>query len=78
MKASPQSLRRLQRSHVVAAMLLFNLALTILQLWLFVGVLESLIAGRTAAAIPASLLSLGILGVNVWMLKGIYRMEESG
>lgn len=58
------------------ALLLFNLLLVLLQLWLFVGVLESLQGGRTAMAIPAAILSLFILGVNVWMLNGINRLTK--
>jgi hypothetical protein len=76
MKVSPASHRRRQRSAVFAALLLFNLVLVLLQLWLFVGVLESLQDGRTTMAIPAALLSLAILGVNVWMLNGVARLTK--
>jgi len=45
-------------------------------LWLFVGVLESLLDGKTTMAIPAAILSLVILGVNVWMLDGVVRLTR--
>lgn len=77
MKVSPASHRRRQRSGVFAALLLFNLVLVLLQLWLFVGVLESLQDGRVTMAIPAAILSLVILAVNVWMLDGIVRLTKS-
>lgn len=68
--------RHQQRSVVFTALLLFNLVLIILQLWLFVSVLENLIDGKTAMAIPAGIASLICAGVNVWMLAGIRRMER--
>ncbi|MGV3614164.1 MAG: DUF6755 family protein [Fimbriimonas sp.] len=78
MKVSPGSHRRRQRSAVFVALLLFNMLLVLLQLWLFVGVLESLLDGKPAMAIPAGILSLVIAGVNVWMLDGVYQMEKRG
>jgi polyferredoxin len=76
MKVSPAGHRRRQRSGIFAALLLFNLVLVLLQLWLFVGVLESLLDGKTTMAIPAAILSLVILGVNVWMLDGVVRLTR--
>ena len=78
MKVTPQAHRRRQRSALFVALLLFNLVLVLLQLWLFVGVLESLLDGRTTMAIPAALISIVILGVNIWMLDGLYQMERRG
>lgn len=76
MKISPAGHRRRQRSAVFVALLLFCLVLVLLQLWLFVGVLESLQDGRTTMAIPAAILSVAILGVNVWMLNGVIRLTH--
>ena len=67
--------RRQQRSTVFNGLLLFNLVLIILQLWLFVSVLENLIARKPAMAIPAAIASVVCLAVNIWMLAGIGRME---
>lgn len=69
-------LRRRQRSSVFNALLLFNLVLIMLQLWLFVSVLENLIDGKPAMALPAAITSIVCLGVNVWMLAGVRRMES--
>ena len=76
MKISPAGHRRRQRSGVFVALLLFILVLVLLQLWLFVGVLESIQDGRTTMAIPAAILSLVILGVNVWMLDGVVQLTR--
>lgn len=76
MKVSPAGHRRRQRSGVFAALLLFNLVLVLLQLWLFVGVLESIQDGRVTMAIPAAILSVVIMGVNIWMLDGVSRLTK--
>ena len=68
--------RHQQRSVVFTALLLFNLVLVILQLWLFVSVLENLIDGKPEMSIPAAVASVVCLFVNVWMLLGIKRMER--
>ena len=62
-----------QRSTVFVALLLFNLILVLLQLWLFVSVLEGLLNGRVDMALPAGIASLALFGVNLWMLRGINR-----
>lgn len=62
-----------QRSTVFVALLLFNLILVLLQLWLFVSVLEGLLNGRADMALPAGIASLVLFGVNLWMLRGINR-----
>jgi hypothetical protein len=73
----PDSYRHRQKSPVFAALLLFNLVLVLIQLWLFVSVLENMLAGDLKMAIPAAIASVVILGVNIWMLKGIVYMEKS-
>lgn len=74
---TPDSLRRQQKSSVFVALLLFNLVLVLIQLWLFVSVLENMLAGDLKMVIPAAIASVVILGINVWMLKGIGHMEKS-
>lgn len=69
----PNQAQERQRAAVYVALLLFNLVLVLLQLWLFVSVLEGLIHGRLGMAIPAAIASLGLFGVNLWMLRGIFR-----
>lgn len=73
----PDSLRRQQKSSVFVALLLFSLVLVLIQLWLFVSVLENMLAGDLKMAIPAAIASVVILGINVWMLKGIGHIEKS-
>lgn len=68
---APDSLRRRQRATAMIGLILFGLLLFMIQLWLFVAVLENLLAGRTTMAVPAAAASLGLLAINAWMLRGI-------
>ena len=70
--------RHHQRFEVFNGLVLFNLVLVILQLWLFVSVLENLIDGRPQMAVPAAIASVVCLGINVWMLIGLQRLDHNG
>ena len=69
--------RRSQKSTVFVALLCFNIVLLLLQLWLFVSTLEGLIGGHSRMAIPAAIASAVIFVVNVWMLRGLNKLEEA-
>lgn len=73
---TPQQRRREQQSVVFVAMLLFSLVLVMLQIWLFVAVLENVLAGKTAMVLAATASSFVILGINGWMLRGIILMDR--
>jgi hypothetical protein len=49
----------------------------LIQLWLFVTVLENLLGGHIAMAVPAAFTSFVILALNIWMLRGIERIEDA-
>lgn len=72
-----RKLRRRQKSTVFVAMMLFQLVLILIQLWLFVSVLENLLAGHAPMAIPAAAISIVIAAVNAWMLWGIFHVERT-
>lgn len=71
-----EQLRRRQKAIVFVALLFFQLVLVFLQIWLFVMVLEHLMAGNKEPAIPAAVASLGVLAVNLWMLRGVMRLTR--
>jgi len=71
---SPDFHRRRQKAVVFVAFLLFALILILIQLWLFVMVLENYLAGRTHMVVPATIGSVVLLGINVWMLGGVQRL----
>ena len=70
-------LRHRQQAVVFVSLLLFNLVLVLIQLWLFVTVLENLLGGYIAMAVPAAFTSFVILALNIWMLRGIERIEDA-
>lgn len=71
---TPQFQRRRQKAVVFVGFLLFALILFLIQLWLFVMVLERTLAGKTEMVIPVACLSLVLCAANVWMLVGIKRL----
>lgn len=66
--------RRRQKSVVFAGLLFFQIVLFLIQLWLFVMVLENLLAGEIHMVEEATIASLGMLALNIWMLLGINRL----
>lgn len=73
---TPEFHRRRQKAVVIVGMLLFQLLLFFLQIWLFVMVIENLLAGERAMAIPAAAASLAVFGINVWMLRGVTLLSK--
>lgn len=74
---TPDYFRRRQKSSVFIALLLFQLVLVLLQLWLFVSVLENMLGGHLTMAIPAAVASVVILAINVWILRGVTWMDKT-
>lgn len=73
---SPQQQRRRQKSVVFVGFLLFALILFMIQLWLFVMALSNSVHGKHEMLIPATLLSVVLLGVNTWMLFGVTKLMK--
>ena len=74
---SPQFYRRRQKAVVIVGLMLFQLLLFFLQIWLFVALLEHAIAGNATMAVPAAIASLVVLGINVWMLRGVSLLSRT-
>lgn len=66
--------RRRQKSVIFVAFLLFALVLFLIQIWLFVMVLENILKGQTHMVVPATIGSFVLLGVNGWMMLGVNRL----
>lgn len=73
---TPEFHRRRQKAVVFLGLMLFALILFFIQIWLFVMLLENLLAGRTSMAIPAAIASLVLFATNVWMLRGVQRLMK--
>ncbi|HRJ34183.1 MAG TPA: hypothetical protein PKY51_11585 [Fimbriimonadaceae bacterium] len=72
----PEYERRRQKSVVFVGLLLFALILFLIQLWLFVMVLENILAGKTGMVFQAAAASFVLLGVNFWMFAGVSRISK--
>jgi hypothetical protein len=70
--------RQQQKTGVFVMLLLFEIVLVLLQLWLFVSVLEGTVSGGSPIAVTAMFVSLACFAANTWMLIGVRRMDRGG
>lgn len=66
---------RARRITVVNAMLLFVILVVMLQLWLLTASVNAYLGGDTSVTIPAALVSLLCLALNLGLLRYLYRLE---
>ena len=66
---------RRQRLTTVNALLFIVILIVVLQLWLLTATMNAYLGGDNAVAIPAALASLGCLGLNLGLLRYLYRLE---
>lgn len=66
---------RAQRMIIVNAILAFVVLIVVLQLWLLTATMNAYLAGDVAIAIPAALASLLCLGLNLGLLRYLYRLD---
>lgn len=66
---------REQRTTIVNGVLCLLLILVVLQLWLFTATMNAFLGGDDAVILPAALVSLVCFGLNVGLLRYVYRIE---
>ncbi len=66
---------RSQRMSIVNGALVLVTVLVVLQLWLLTATMNAFLGGDTAVSVPAALASLACLGVNLWLLRYLYRLD---
>lgn len=66
---------RSQRLTIVTAALVLVVVLVILQLWLLTATMNAFLSGDTTTSVPAALASLACLGVNLALLRYLYRLD---
>ena len=66
---------RSQRMTIVNGMLLFVILVVVLQLWLLTATMNAVLGGDTGIAIPAALGSLACLGLNLGLLRYLFRLD---
>jgi hypothetical protein len=60
---------------IVTGMLVFVVLVVVLQLWLLTATMNAYLGGDTAIVVPAALVSLACLGLNLGLLVYLYRLE---
>ena len=65
-----------QRTTIVHGVLCLLLILVVLQLWLFTATMNAFLGGDEAVILPAALASLVCFGLNVGLLRYVYKMES--
>lgn len=74
MSSKPQRLlTRAQRTTVVTGVLCFVLILVVLQLWLISATMNAYLGGDDAVVWPALAVSLACLGLNLGLLRYLFR-----
>ena len=72
--SGPSRFARSQRMTIVNGVLLFVIVIVVLQLWLLTATMNAYLGGDTATALPAALASLACLGLNLGLLRYLYRL----
>jgi hypothetical protein len=67
---------RKQRMTIVLGILSLVMILVVLQLWLLVASMNAYLGGDESVLIPAALVSLVCLGLNVGLLWYLYGLEQ--
>jgi hypothetical protein len=67
---------REQRTTIVNGVMCLLLILVVLQLWLFTATMNAFLGGDEGVIIPAALASLVCFGLNVGLIRYIYKMES--
>ncbi len=66
---------RSQRMTIANGVLVLVVVLVVLQLWLLTATMNAFLGGDTATSVPAALVSLACLGMNLWLLRHLYRLD---
>lgn len=74
MSTRPRLVRR-QRMTIVNGMLVLVVVIVVIQLWLLTGTMNAYLGGDTAVVVPAALVSIAMLALNIGLLTYLYRLE---
>jgi len=66
---------RAQRQTIVSGILVFAILIVVLQIWLLTATMNAYLGGDRAIVVPAALASLVCLGLNLGLLRYLYRLE---
>ena len=66
---------RSQRMIIINGALVFAIIIVVLQVWLLTATMNAYLGGDVAVAVPAAIASMVCLGLNIWLLRYLYRLE---
>ena len=66
---------RAQRMTIVNAMLSLVVLIVVLQLWLLTATMNAYLGGDQVVAVPAAIASLVCFGLNVGLLRYLFRLD---
>jgi uncharacterized membrane-anchored protein len=66
---------RSQRMTIINGALVFAIIIVVVQLWLLTATMNAYLGGDMAIALPAAIASVVCLGLNIWLLRYLYRLE---
>ncbi len=69
-------LTRSQKATILGGIGLIVTLLVVLQLWLLTATMNAWLGGDASVVWPAALASLGCLGVNLWLLRRVFSLQE--
>jgi hypothetical protein len=72
---SPSRFARSQRMTIVNGILALAILIVILQLWLLTATMNAFLGGDMTVVIPAALASFACLGLNLGLLKYLFRLD---
>jgi hypothetical protein len=67
-----------QKATILSGINLIVLLLVVLQLWLLTATMNAWMGGDSSVVWPALLASLGCFGVNLWLLRRVFYLQEAG
>ena len=67
---------RERKRTILNAILVFVVLIVILQLWLLTATMNAFLGGDETVVVPAALVSLGCLGLNLGLLWYVYRLDR--
>jgi hypothetical protein len=71
-------LTRSQRGTIFGGITLIVTLLVVLQLWLLTATMNAWLGADTSVVWPAALASLGCFGVNLWLLRQLWYLQDAG
>jgi hypothetical protein len=71
----PSRFSRSQRMTMVNGVLLLVILIVVLQLWLLTATVNAYLGGDSGIVLPAALASVACLGLNIGLLRYLFRLD---